>query len=222
MPIPYHLTESDYPKGFPPSLDVFAHPINEEHYIDAWIINSAFNSLKAVEQYLIDHMANITAPVGDDVVGEEGSLIISIPPACYPSYKFAMAWDSQLLAENIKQGVNIFGIEGTCMDSIQAGYEIWISEGLLKGRQESVGLAWADLGQRGAETYIFSLAYLGNGIAIAGTYPSGKIFRSTDYGATWADLGQRGAETYIYSLAYLGNGIAIAGTGLNGKIFRSS
>ena len=108
------------------------------------------------------------------------------------------------------------------MDSIQAGYEIWISEGLLKGRQESVGLAWADLGQRGAETYIISLAYLGNGIAIAGTSPSGKIFRSTDYGATWADLGQQAAETYIFSLVYLGNGIALAGTLPNGKIFRSS
>ena len=67
-----------------------------------------------------------------------------------------------------------------------------------------------------------SLAYLGNGIAVAGTYPNGKIFRSVNYGATWSDLGQQGAETYVLSLAYLGNGIAVAGTLPNGKIFRTT
>ena len=66
------------------------------------------------------------------------------------------------------------------------------------------GLEWSDLGQQYGQTYILSLAYLGNGIALAGTYPNGKILRSTDYGATWSDLGQQYGQTYILSLAYLG------------------
>jgi hypothetical protein len=95
--------------------------------------------------------------------------------------------------------------------------------GALMGLTEDLGrYPWTDLGQQAAETYILSLAYLGNGIALAGTGGHGKIFRSTDYGATWTDLGQQAAETHIYSLAYLGNGIALAGTYPNGKIFRST
>jgi len=101
-------------------------------------------------------------------------------------------------------------------------FEIFTEAGILSGRQESIGLSWADLGQQGAETWIRSLAYLGNGIVLAGSDPSGKIFRSTDYGITWADLGQQGAELYIHSLAYLGNGIVLAGSAPNGKIFRST
>ena len=113
MPIPTHLIEGDYPKAFPPDLDSFPTPINEEHYIDAWLLNSVFNSLLATEQYLIDHQGNIEAPLGDDVLGIEGELVIAIPPARYLSYHFAMAWDSDLLAENIKAGVTIFGVAGS-------------------------------------------------------------------------------------------------------------
>jgi len=87
--------------------------------------------------------------------------------------------------------------------------------------RDVAGKKFEDLGQQGAEERILSLAYLVNGIALAGTYPNGKIFRSTDYGLTWTDLGQQGAETHIYSLAYLENGIALAGTRPGGKIFRS-
>ena len=113
MPIPTHLNEGDYPKAFPPALDEFPTLVNEEHYIDAWHLNTIFNSLLATEQYLIDHLGNIEAPLGDDVLGIEGELEISIPPARYPSYKFAMAWDSNLLAENIKIGETIFGVLGS-------------------------------------------------------------------------------------------------------------
>jgi len=87
--------------------------------------------------------------------------------------------------------------------------------------QNLAGLPWTDLGQMAAETYIFSLAYLENGICLAGTSENGKIFRSVDYGATWTDLGQQAAEMRVFSLAYLENGICLAGTGNNGKIFRS-
>ena len=52
-------------------------------------------------------------------------------------------------------------------------------ESVFVGIVSSFGLKWTDLGQQGAETYVLSLAYLGNGIAMAGTYPNGKIFRTT-------------------------------------------
>ena len=113
MPVPTHLNEGDYPKAFPPGLDEFPSLVNEEHYIDAWHLNTIFNSLLATEQYLIDHQGNIEAPLGDDVLGIEGELVIAIPPARYPAYKFAMAWDSNLLEENIKAGETIFGVTGT-------------------------------------------------------------------------------------------------------------
>ena len=87
---------------------------------------------------------------------------------------------------------------------------------------EQPGATWSDLGQQFSQTYIRSLAYLGNGIALAGTNPSGKILRSTDYGATWSDLGQQFSQTYVISLAYLGNGIVLAGTNPSGKMLRSA
>ena len=113
MPIVTHLIAGNYPKAFPPALDSFPTVTNEEHYIDAWILNSVFNSLLAIEQFLLDYTAFLSITAGDDVIGNEGSLIISIPAALYPSYKTAMAWDSNLLEENIKAGVTIFGITGT-------------------------------------------------------------------------------------------------------------
>ena len=81
---------------------------------------------------------------------------------------------------------------------------------------------WSDLGRQFSQTDIYSLAYLGNGICLAGTATLGKILRSTDYGATWSDLGQQFSQTYILSLAYLGNGICLAGTATLGKILRST
>jgi hypothetical protein len=113
MPVPTHLTEGDYPKDFPPNLYQFPTVINEEHYIDAWLLNSVFNSLLATEQYLIDYKANIEADLGDDIIGIEGELEMIIPPARYAGYHFAMAWDSNLLEENIADGVTIFGVTGT-------------------------------------------------------------------------------------------------------------
>jgi len=83
------------------------------------------------------------------------------------------------------------------------------------------GLTWSDLGQMFSQSYILSLAYLGNGICLAGTYPDGKILRSTNYGANWSDLGQMFSQAYIRSVAYLGNGICLAGTDAGGKILRS-
>ena len=50
---------------------------------------------------------------------------------------------------------------------------------LLKSWIGNFGKSWTDLGQRAAETYIYSLTYCGNGICLAGSAPTGKIFRST-------------------------------------------
>ena len=113
MPVPTHLTEGDYPKNFPPNLDQFPTVINEEHYIDAWLLNSVFNSLLATEQYLIDYKLNIEAAIGEDIIGDEGNPEISIPAGRYSGYETALAWDSDLLEENIAVGVTIFGVTGT-------------------------------------------------------------------------------------------------------------
>ena len=50
---------------------------------------------------------------GDDILGAEGALTIPIVPANYPAGKTATARDADLTAGNIKDGVTIFGIEGT-------------------------------------------------------------------------------------------------------------
>ena len=50
---------------------------------------------------------------GDDVLGDEGARVIAIPAKNYPAGKTATARDADLLAVNIKDGVNIFGVEGT-------------------------------------------------------------------------------------------------------------
>lgn len=119
MAIPTHLEEGDYSKNFPPAIDEFPTIINEQYYIDAWLLNSPFDSLLAIEQYLIDHRASIEASLGSDVLGIQGNLLIAIPPGLYLGYLFAMAWDPNLIEENILAGITIFGVTG----SLEAGAE---------------------------------------------------------------------------------------------------
>lgn len=113
MPPPIHLAAGDYDKLFPAGIDEFPTLIDREHYIDAWHFNTIFDSLEEIENYILEHRENIEAALGSDVIGDEGALIISIPPACYGPYTATMAWDSNLLEENIKAGVTIFGVTGT-------------------------------------------------------------------------------------------------------------
>ncbi len=113
MSNPIHLSEFDFAKLFPASVDEFPEVVNDQHYIDAWLLNSVFNSLLITEQYLLDHKANIEAPAGADIVSDDGQVEIPIPAGRYTGYETALAWDSELLEENIKDGVEIFGVVGT-------------------------------------------------------------------------------------------------------------
>ena len=76
---------------------------------------------------------------GDDIIGAEGALVISIPAAKYPAGKTATARDADLTAGNIKDGVDIFGVEGSfegagglAIKSIQQG-ETAITDGNNNG-----------------------------------------------------------------------------------------
>ena len=83
------------------------------------------------------------------------------------------------------------------------------------------GLIWCDLGQMFDQAFIYSLAHLGGGVALAGTNPGGRILRSVDRGRTWSDLGQMFGQVKIVALCDLGGGLALAGAGDGGRILRS-
>jgi hypothetical protein len=79
-------------------------------------------------------------------------------------------------------------------------------------RSTDFGLSWVNQGVFGAETFIYASAYLGAGVVLLGTRPTGLIMRSRDAGVTWVTTGPFGNSGVIYSLAYLGEGIALAGS----------
>jgi photosystem II stability/assembly factor-like uncharacterized protein len=60
-----------------------------------------------------------------------------------------------------------------------------------------------------------------NFVALAGTWPNGRIYRSTDYGKMWVSIFRSYSEPVIHCLAY-GNKVCIAGTGYDGRIYRST
>src|SRR5690606_36407589 len=62
----------------------------------------------------------------------------------------------------------------------------------------------------------------GGGVVLAGTYPNGQIYRSTNGGQSWSLVQQLGSESYVWALADLGGGVVLAGTGANGQIYRST
>ncbi len=74
--------------------------------------------------------------------------------------------------------------------------------------------------QLATEVQVTSLAALPNGQVIAGTNPSGKLFKSSDYGQTWT-VQYDSPEQTIYTLNTLGSGVVIAGTGPGCKVYRS-
>ena len=54
-----------------------------------------------------------TAAAGSDVSGAEGAKTFNIPDGLYAGSKTCTANDADLLAGNVKQGVNIFGVDGS-------------------------------------------------------------------------------------------------------------
>jgi hypothetical protein len=74
----------------------------------------------------------------------------------------------------------------------------------------------------GSETHVLSFADVGNGVLLAGTAPTGQVWRSTDSGASWSLVQQLGSETRVFSLADLGNGVLLAGTRPTGQVWRST
>jgi hypothetical protein len=74
----------------------------------------------------------------------------------------------------------------------------------------------------GTETRVHVLTSLGSGVVLAGTVPTGQIYKSTDSGATWTLVQRLGTETYVFSLASLGSGVVLAGTHPTGQIYKST
>ena len=95
--------------------------------------------------------------------------------------------------------------------------------------EEYGSVNWIDQGQLGSETAVYCFAYVGlrevySGdyrVALAGTGPGGKIYRSIDSGATWTSMGQLGSATKVLALSYCENGIFLAGTD-EGHIYKST
>jgi hypothetical protein len=69
---------------------------------------------------------------------------------------------------------------------------------------------------------VYSIYYVGAGVCLAGTFPHGQVWRSTDYGSTWTQIQQLGTETGVFCLLGLGAGVVLAGTGPTGRVYKST
>lgn len=125
--MPVHLNEDDFLKQFPNGLDEFPTLIDREHYIDAWHLNTIFDSILRIEQYYLDHKESIEAASMDSFEGSDGELVLDIPPGRYDSGKTATASDANLVDYNIASGVTIFGVVGSLAVGGAGGPEIAVS-----------------------------------------------------------------------------------------------
>ena len=110
--MPSHLDEDDYLKQFPAGLDEFPTLVDRDHYIDAWHLNTIFDSILRIEQYYLDHKESIEAPSMDSFEGADGLAVIPVPAGRYAAGKTCTAVDADLVEGNIKSGVTIFGVAG--------------------------------------------------------------------------------------------------------------
>ena len=209
-------------------------PVNEQRiYCFAylgWGIVIAGTGFNAKILYSIDYGQTWT-DLGNQCVGEqhimsfaslgEGTVLggTSIGMKIIRSVDYGQTWSTVTQIDAGGGKVNCLEYLGN--NILIAG--IW--DGSLNGRiYRSVdnGENWTAVGTGGGSE-ILSLAYLGDGIVLAGTNANpAEVLRSTDYGATWGVINTFATHTRIYSLVYLGNGIVIAGTGdTNGHLFRS-
>ena len=111
--MPSHLNEDDYLKQFPAGLDEFPTLVDRDQYIDAWHLNTIFDSILRIEQYYLDHQESIEAAAMDSFEGADGLAVIPVPAGRYATGKTCTAVDADLIPANIKSGVTIFGVDGS-------------------------------------------------------------------------------------------------------------
>ena len=121
--MPSHLSEDDYLKQFPAGLDEFPTLVDRDHYIDAWHLNTIFDSILRIEQYYLDHQESIEAPSMDSFEGADGLAVIPVPAGRYAAGKTCTAVDADLDPANIRKDVTIFGVTGA-LESGSGGVNI--------------------------------------------------------------------------------------------------
>jgi len=88
---------------------------------------------------------------GDNILGDEGALVMAIPATNYPAGKTATARDADLTAGNIKNGVTIFGVTGTLEGTDQyigTFYPLSLSDdGVITSGSLVLGTLWLCMGK---------------------------------------------------------------------------
>jgi len=97
-----------------------------------------------------------TIAIKDSVIGNNGELAINLPDGYY-SGKTATASDTDLIADNIKSGINIFGIDGdsnvadtssgdAAAGDILSGKIAWVDGAEVTGTYSAAGYTWTKAG----------------------------------------------------------------------------
>jgi photosystem II stability/assembly factor-like uncharacterized protein len=75
----------------------------------------------------------------------------------------------------------------------------------------------------GAETMVYRIIRLSDGVALASTYPNGTIWKTTDYGRTWAQKAvNAGGAATLHDMCVVGGGVILGATDNASKISRST
>ena len=149
-------------------------------------------------------------PIPYSISGEERSNFQKEVNTCYGAA--VAVWRDATQAQR-----NAWETSGAEIAISGFNYLVWVSCRLPPDR----GLTWTLIQRLGTEIYVYSLVNLGGGVVLAGTGPTGQIYRTTDAGLTWSLIQRLGTETNVRSLINLGGGVALAGTYPTGQIWRS-
>jgi hypothetical protein len=151
---------------------------------------------------------------GEDITGDDGELVISIPAAKYPAGKTATAQDSNLTAANIAEGITIFGVTGTHAGGYGLGIES-IQHGTISlGTSDTTGTTTITE----VDTSKSAVIFLGSSGPTDGDCPAGRAFCRVTLTNGTTVTGSReysGAERTIAFIVveFSGDGIAAqAGT----------
>jgi len=159
----------------------------------------------------------------------------------YPTGKFLILQDAQQFFSVLRQKHFIFATDNgnneilfyfAFQPSASAALDVegtsgWVNKSL--GRH--VQYLWRDeadtihqtapsfaLSQQfGLVSYVLSFLELGDGVVLAGTYPNGKVFRSTNWGETWTQVASVGGG--VYAFVKMDNGVLVFGSG--SSLYRS-